>query len=213
MKKKKIIGIITVVSVLVFSMFIGSTLAYLLKQTNRKVNNFTFGNADIELKETEWQKLSDEDRTVYPGKVVTKDPTVTNTGDTAVYAYLEVKIPRAKVRTVDSDESITEATVHNLFSYTADSDWSEIENTSDDKWNTIIYVYNNVLNPGEATEPLFESVQYLNIAEGELKKDTRLDMPINAYAIQTGYLNEKGATQTDKMKDAFSKYRTESARR
>lgn len=213
MKRKKLPEVIAVSAVLVGSVFIGGTLAYLMKETNREANGFTFGNAGIELKEDKWNKLTDEDRIVYPGKVVTKDPTVTNTGETAVYAYLEVKIPRAKVRTVDSDESITEATVHNLFSYTADSDWLEIENTSDDKWNTIIYVYNNVLNPGDETEPLFESVKYLNIVEGELEKDTRLDMPINAYAIQTGYLNEKGATQTDKMKDAFSKYRTESARR
>ena len=213
MKRKKLPEVIAVSAVLVGSVFIGGTLAYLMKETNREANGFTFGNAGIELKEDKWNKLTDEDRIVYPGKVVTKDPTVTNTGETAVYAYLEVKIPRAKVRTVDSDESITEATVHNLFSYIPDRNWIEIENTSDSEWNTRVYAYNKILKPGEDTTNLFESVKYLNIVEGELEKDTRLDMPINAYAIQTGYLNEKGATQTDKMKDAFSKYRTESARR
>ena len=217
MKNKKIIGTLSVVSALVFSVFIGSTLAYLLKQTNREINSFTFGNADIELKETEWQKLKDEDRTVYPGKEIEKDPEVTNTGETDIYVYLEVKIPRANVSTVstgaDGTEEIDSPKVQNLFSYTPNSDWTEIENTSDGEWSTIIYAYNEILRPGEKTEKLFESVKFLNIVEGELKKDTRLNMPINAYAIQTGYLNESGSTNIEKMKDAFSKYNAEAERR
>ncbi len=217
MKKKKIIGILTITFVLVGSVFIGGTLAFLVKQTNREANGFTFGNADIELTEEQWQKLTDEERTVYPGKRVTKDPKVTNTGETDIYVYLEVKIPRADVRTVsagvDGAEKIDDPQVRNLFSYTPAGDWIEIENTTDDEWNTIIYGYDKILKPGEETTALFDSVEYLNIVEGELKKDTRLNMPINAYAIQTGYLNESGSTNIEKMKDAFSKYNAEAERR
>ncbi len=216
MKNKKIIGITTITAVLLFSVFLGATFAFLVKQTNSEANGFTFGDADIKLTETEWDKLADEDRIVYPGKKVTKDPKVENTGGTDLYVYLEVKVPRANVRTVTTDaagtEEIGEMKIQNLFSFTPKSDWIKIKETTDDQWNTLIYGYNKVLAPKGETGLLFDSVQYINIVEGDLEKGTRLNMPINAYAIQTGYLNETGSSTAEKMEDAFNKYNAEAER-
>ena len=39
--------------------------------------------------------------------------------------------------------------------------------------------------------------------------DTVLEMPINAYAIQSEYLNETGDTLQAQMTDAFNKYKAE----
>ena len=45
------------------------------------------------------------------------------------------------------------------------------------------YAYNHILNPGEKTTTLFDTVTFANIIEGQLDMQ-QLDMPVRAYAIQ-----------------------------
>ena len=85
---------------------LGITQALLVKNTEQRANNFTFGNIKIDMTEPEWEKLTPDKKVVYPDRVVKKDPQVQNTGNTALYAYIEVKTPRALVRTVSEDGTV-----------------------------------------------------------------------------------------------------------
>lgn len=211
MSKKKKLSVLVVSFLIVISVCMGSVLAFLIQNTEKRANIFTFGNANIDLTEKEWDKLTKEERIVYPGKEVTKDPKVKNTGETNIYAYIEIKIPCASVRTVDTDEDgkeiIKDTTYNELFSYDVNSGWELIKEQEDDN-NNKVYVYaytKKVLTPNEETNNLFDKVKFLNVVEGQLEKETELNISVNAYAIQSDYLNETGDTLKEKMTDAYSK--------
>lgn len=213
--KKRILIVVALLLLLTAFSAVGFSLAVLTQHTEDRANNFTFGNVDIDLKEPEWDKLDPEDKIVYPGRTIVKDPYIENTGAHDLYAYIEVSVPKKTVRTVeivDGKEVISAATPQELFSFTPNNGWTLIKTTGSDAYVTYLYAYTaKVLAPGESTNTLFDSVTYLNMLEGEIPMDTVLEMPVNAYAIQSGYLNEQGETIADKMTDAFKKYQSEQA--
>lgn len=214
--KKKKAAAIAMMAVLVLAMAaLGISLAALTAGTESRANNFTFGNIKIELTEEKWDELTPEERTVYPGKTVAKDPKVTNTGTNDLYAYIEIQVPRAEVRTVAEDGSIAAKEWHDLFSYEVNAGWERIETDIPDGGAYSVYLYaytGGVLEPDASTPTLFDEVTYINVLEGELEMDTALAMPVNAYAIQAGYLNETGTDVKEKMIDAYSKYKAETGK-
>lgn len=212
---KKRILIIFASSLLVIAMIAaGFSLAMLTHNTENRANNFTFGNVNIELTEPEWDELDPEERIVYPGRTVSKDPIITNTGENDLYAYIEVSVPKKTVRTVkieNEKEVIDEAKLQEMFSFSANEGWTLInkDDTSED-YAVYLYAYTKkVLLPDESTNALFDSVTYINMLEGEIPMGTVLEMPIKAYAIQSEYLNEQGDSIKDKMTDAFNKYKVQ----
>ena len=218
MKKNIIKLLLAVIIVAIIS--IGTTYALLVKNTEVKTNVFTVGDISIKLDEPDWEKLSDKDKTVYPGKTIPKDPQVTNTGDNEKYAdlyvYIEVKIPRVSVKTYTgaNNEIIIPPPIvpENLFSFTANPGWDLIRSdiSSDEKYSIEIYAYTaDIVRPGETTTPLFNEVTMLKVLEGEIITGTKINMPINAYAIQSEYLNESGNNIQEKTKDAFSIYESQ----
>lgn len=198
--KKKIIVIVITFIIMVIMMISGITLAVMTKNTEKRANNFTFGNVSIELTETEWDKLTSEDKIVYPKKELQKNPVITNTGENDLYAYIEVKVPRDKVKTVNEDETINDAELQDLLQYEINDNWECINDNVSNDYHTIIYVYNYVLHPNKSTQSLFDKVTYINMLEGELSKDTNIEMLISAYAIQSDYLEENN------FEEAFNKY-------
>lgn len=58
------------------------------------------------------------------------------------------------------------------------------------------YSYNKVLLEGETTKPLFDKVRLLNVIEGELDQ-TKLSMPVKAFAIQTAHTGTSPDTPDD----------------
>lgn len=214
--KKKILIVIALLLLMTVFSAVGFSLAVLTQHTENRANNFTFGNVDIDLKEPEWDKLDPEDKIVYPGRTIVKDPYIENTGGHDLYAYIEVSVPKKTVRTVeiaDGKEVIGKAKLQELFSFTPNDGWTCIDKdeTSAD-YVTYLYAYTEkVLAPGESTNTLFDSVTYLNMLEGEIPMGTVLEMPVKAYAIQSGYLNEQGENMEAKMTDAFTKYQSEQA--
>lgn len=213
-KKKTLI--ISAVSLLTIALIaIGISLALMTQIPEMRANNFTFGNVSIDLSEPDWEELEPEDKIVYPGRVISKDPIITNTGENDLYAYIEVSVPKEMVRTVSTEngeEIIDEAKLQELFSFEANEGWTLInwDNSSDD-YNVYLYAYTEkVLLPGETTTALFNSVTYINMLEGEISMDTVLEMPIKAYAIQSEYLSESSGTIAERMADAFNKYMADS---
>lgn len=211
--KKRIIIIAAVSCLMIVMAVLGVSLAMLTQKTEQRANNFTFGNVKIKLEETEWDQLTPEDKTVYPGRTVKKDPKITNTGNNDLYAYIEVNIPKANVRTVSEDNQIIEAQPQKLFSFAVNPGWELIDEVDGTDYCVQLYAYTaGVLKPGSSTGTLFDNVTYLNILEGELEKGTVIEMPISAYAIQSDYLNETGSDLKEKMIDAFNKYEAESGK-
>lgn len=58
----------------------GSTLSY-FSDSDLKVNTFTTGDLDIDLKEPEWDPQEGDGKDLYPGKILYKNPTVKNVTD------------------------------------------------------------------------------------------------------------------------------------
>lgn len=187
---------------------VGGTLAFLTKNTEKRANNFTFGNISIELTEEEWEKLPPEDKIIYPEKTISKDPVITNTGKNDAYVYMEVRVPRAKVRTYNSDGSINAADMQDLFTFVVEqnSNWKLLgESVVDNNYNVYLYVYEEKLPPTKSTPALFDEVQVISMVEGELKMDSSIEMPITAYAIQSEYVTEFLNNDKD-FKAAFNQY-------
>lgn len=212
--KKRMLIIFALSLIIIALAAIGISLAMLTQKTENRANNFTFGNVSIDLTEPQWDGLDPDDKIVYPGRTIKKDPIITNTGENDLYAYIEVSVPKKTVRTVkieNGKEVIDEAKLQELFSFRANDGWALInKDDSSNDYATYRYAYTSkILSSGESTNALFDSVTYINMLEGEIPMGTVLDMPINAYAIQSGYLNEQGESIEDKMRDAFNKYTAE----
>lgn len=213
--KKKNVFVIVLVLLLLLSASLGVSFAYLTKSLESRANNFTFSNVSIDLVEEEWDSLTPEDKVVYPNRNVVKDPKVINTGENDIYVYIEVKVPRGNIKTVNTDETVNASGWTNLLTFVVNQGWELIDQSvSDDGLYEIrLYAYtDSVLKPNEETKTLFDKVTFVNMLEGELEKGTELEMPVSAYAIQSDYLDEQGSTVKDKMAGAFEKYKAETQR-
>ena len=210
--KKKNVFVIVLVLLLLVSASLGVSFAYLTSSLESRANNFTFSNVSIDLVEEKWDSLTPQDKVVYPNRSVVKDPKVKNTGENDLYVYIEVKVPRGNIKTVNSDETVNDAKWTNLLTFDINSGWELIETSvSDDGlYESRLYAYtDSALKPNEVTNTLFDKVTFVNMLEGEFEKGSEFEMPVAAYAIQSDYLDEQGSTVKDKMASALEKYKTE----
>lgn len=211
-QKKKNVFIVVLALLLLISASLGVSFAYLTKSLESRANNFTFSNVSIDLVEENWDKLTPKDKVVYQNRSVVKDPKVKNTGDNDLYVYIEVKIPRREIKTVSKDETVKAAEWTNLLTFDVNPDWELIDKSvsADNSYESRLYAYTAcVLKPDDETSTLFDKVTFVNMLEGELEKGSEFEMPVDAYAIQSDYLEEQGDTTADKMKNAFEKYKAE----
>lgn len=72
--------------------------------------------------------------------------------------------------------------------------------------NNMVYVYsyNEILAPGKTTDPLFTSVTFANVVEGQIDED-QFDVPVNFYAIQALNTGD-GTSVPEQAADAWQKY-------
>lgn len=224
MLKKKSIKIVAVICglALLSALCVFITYSYLAKNTEQRLNKFTFGKVDIELTEPQWDKLADEDKIITPSQNIPKDPQIKNTGKNDAYVFIQVSIPKKSVRlavqNVDGTESKSDYQTISLFTYEINNTWLKIdENSNDSDYNVYTYAYigdenhSAILAPNESTyQPLFNSVTFANIIEGDIAEGTELEIPIIAVAVQTEYLNEPlQADLKDKMLYIYNKCKDE----
>ena len=106
MKKKATIAVTALLLVLCFA--IGGTLAWLVDESDKVVNTFTYGDINIDLSESENLNLK-----MIPGNDITKDPKVTvKAGSEACWLFVKVE----KSATYDSY----------LKNCTIDTGWTEL---------------------------------------------------------------------------------------
>ncbi|MGN0536510.1 MAG: hypothetical protein ACI4M3_00865 [Acutalibacteraceae bacterium] len=214
-KKKKISSMIGLLLMLIISSAVGVTLSFLSYSPTPQANIFTFSDVSIRIVEEQWDALDEISyaKILYPGRTISKDPKIENTGINELYAYMEVSVPKAEVCLIDQNESIQKQTVE-LFTYTVTGEhWVELESYSaqTDEQSTRLYAYLVPLQQGEQTTALFDSITFANVLEGDLPMGTQLEVKVNAFAIQTGSLNEQGNTPQEKLQDAFGKYLAQKA--
>lgn len=181
---------------------VGGVLAY-LTDYDKKDNFFTIGKVKIELQEPEWNA---EDYTkIVPGEDIDKDPQIKNTGLNDAFVYLEIAVPMAEVMAADQNGRRLERKLQELFSFQAGKEWTNLTTESVENTMVYVYAYNEILKPEETTNPIFETMKFLNIIEGQL--DTQqITVPVRAYAIQTAYMGEEEASVPDRARAAYEKY-------
>lgn len=196
-----------VVLALIGTVVISSSVALSYNTDSGSVtNSFTTAKLKTALLEDEWDKLPDSNGDNMPdastnivqGKVVNKDPVVSNkSGESTVdcYCFLSVKVPVRSVMTVSSAPSKSKT---ELFSYAADPSWVLLNREDASDSYTCMYGYNKAIKPGEKTIPLFTTVKYAEVVEGEIPTDETLHIDVNSYTIQ-----EPGFTD---MHDAYNSF-------
>ena len=180
----------------------GGTAAY-LTDFETATNSFTVGKVDIELDEPNWKP--DDNTKIVPTQVIKKDPFIKNRGINEAFVYLEVSVPVRNVITAAQDGTRNALAKTELFSYTKNKEWTQLERKAIGQNMVYTYAYNHILKPGEKTTTLFNTVTFANIIEGQL--DTQqLDMPVRAYAIQSMNTGDDSTTVLEQAKAAYQKY-------
>lgn len=167
------------------------------------VNEFTLGKVDIELLEPEWKP--EENKEVVPLQTIKKDPQIKNTGINDAFVYLEVSVPMAEVIAADEAGNRRPSAKQELISFTQDGKWTLLNRQETENTAVYVYGYNEVVRPEQTTAPLFQTVTFLNIIEGQLD-GAKLNMPIKAHAIQSANTGGSETTVVGRMKEAYQKY-------
>ena len=181
---------------------VGSVSAY-LTDFDKVSNQFTVGKVDVELKEENWNP--EDQKKIEPGKLIHKDPKISNTGMNDAFVYLEVSIPIAEVTVAADNGNRLEKKEQELFLFETQNNWTKLSSQRVENAQVYVYAYDKVLKPQETTEPLFESIKFLNVIEGQLDGQ-QLEVPVRAYAIQTSYTGGEADTIPEQARNAYQKY-------
>lgn len=181
-KKKLLVGLCA--GVLISALAIGGTIAWLTDKDEVK-NTFSIGNVDIKVNED----YDPEDGTnIYPGKEVTKKPTVKNIGKNPAYIRVKVAI----------DSNIADYLTLDYQLGSASTKWF-VENG--------YYYYNSVVAPNESTLEIFNtftlSGNYIEPTDAAVS----YDIIVFAEAVQSqGFEQEDGESFKSAILRAFAAY-------
>lgn len=190
--KKKITAIFLCVALVAIAI-VGASLAY-FTDTKTATNTFTMGDVKIKLDETNVndptgdRTIVGNDYNVYPGAVVTKDPTVHNTGKNAAWIRATVKVEGWVATCKDcynfegADYAAT--LVRYLVAEGAlGTGWSVEKATVDANNGDVTFTlkYANALAAGTSTTAMFQQVQ---VPTGLVNGKTLGTITVTAEAIQ-----------------------------
>ena len=188
--------------VLLLLFVVGGAVAY-FTDTATKTNTFTIGNVDIDLVETAWDALADDndndipDAAEYmmPGESVTKDPVIRNLSTkNPAYVFAKVEVP---CTTIVAPATTSEE----LFTYTINAGWTELstEAVACTSGGTATHVYyygsGNTLTalakatdastPTPTSTAVFSSVTLLSTLKGNEGLTGNKNIVVTGYGIQT----------------------------
>ena len=158
---------VATVSLLLLCLSFGITLAVMSKPSNSLTNSFTPGSVESEIK---------EDSIVVKEDKIEKKPYVNNTGKSDA-------LIRARV-TISPSELVDKYNIQIEYN---SNNWTKDENS--DWW-----YYNNILEPGKTTEPLFTYVTGDGIvSNGQIIKELEgLEIAVYHESVQTSILGDDG---------------------
>lgn len=187
MNSKNIVICIAVVLMLI----IGSALAY-FTDADSETNSFTVGNISLDLTEPGWNP--EKGKNIIPNQTIAKDPQITNDGANDAFVFMSVEVPMATVKTANADGTVNAAASKELFSYDVNDSWTMVKKTTETSSVTYVYAYvgadgnMKALKPGSTTQPVFDSVTFVNAIEGQLDNKT-LTIDVSSMGIQANDLN------------------------
>jgi predicted ribosomally synthesized peptide with SipW-like signal peptide len=178
-------------------------------------NTFTVGKVSLDLQEPNFDE-EDDAKDITPLQEIQKDPQVLNDGVNDEYIFVKVTVPYENIVVASLDGTAQAAADTELFSYSVNSDWTEIKLAEDNggisglttdmgvkdtdaKTVTHLYAYTGtdastmeVLSAGATTSTVFDYVKLANVVEDTIETSTQ-DIIVTAYGIQTTNLNESGS--------------------
>ena len=119
-----------------------------------------------------------------PGAPVAKDPTVVNDGGVAVMAFLQVHLPRMTFSIVEGGVKQPPSN-QVLFTFTPNVGWQQMSLKEEAEEDVYLYGYQEVLQPGASTVPLFNRLLTANYLEGSFTQGQEVKVDIEAFAIQS----------------------------
>lgn len=232
MKQKKKALATLVACGLIGAMAIGGTFAYLTDE-EQTINKFTVGKVEVDVKEPNWDP--DKPTPTVPNEEIPKNPTITNTGDNSMYAFVKVDIPRAEVMVAadDGTRDVDGVKYQDLFMWgvTKDDTTTYVSNPDKgkigaeagvyDNWMLIdkgvtengthtsyVFAYQEPIAPNTDTPlTLFDKVKFVNVIEGSIDGED-LEMPVTVYAIQSDNIVDVPTTgeAIDKLTHIYNVY-------
>jgi len=193
--------------VLLLLFVVGGAVAY-FTDTDSKTNTFTIGNVDIDLEETAWDALADDNdndipddaEDMMPGESVTKDPVIRNLSTkNPAYVFAKVEVP---CTTIVAPATTSEE----LFVYTPNTGWTELTTTGTNAvpvactsggTATHVYYYGsngtltelakaaNSTTPRPTSAPVFSSVTLRSTLKGNEGLTSEKNIVVTGYGIQT----------------------------
>ncbi len=205
-------GLFIIAAICAFAgvMTAGGTTAYLTDNESAS-NIFTVGKVDASLNEPDFPGNDDAAaKDLVPNQEVPKNPSVTNTGDNDMLAFMVVEVPAEFVTLVADDGTKGVQAVTDLFWLKKNEDPAGTHaNHFDENWipltsktvvsttagtpSRYVFGYGSVLSKGESTTALFDKVQLKNIIENEITPGKTLEINVKAYAIQAANILEDDA--------------------
>lgn len=209
--RKKVLVIST--AVLAAALMINVSLSFLVSE-NYRDNVFSLGNVKLLLTEENFPE-NEESRIMVPAGIISKDPKVTNTGNTDEYVFLKITVPLCEAELVDENDKIdsSERIYREIFNFISDKDDKETLSAQtgfvfsdvgsfqhDRKWtlirseenetehtHTYLFGYSELLkgSQNKETTPLFDRIQMRNLLEGELPLNVEQTISVTAYGIQS----------------------------
>lgn len=187
MKKRNLL----ITGSLALVMLVGGTFAY-FTDTKEVTNPFSAGNVTTELVEEHWDTtdkdndgIPDAAQNIVPGQTISKDPKVKNVGKNEAYVFLEVTVPTANIVTANDNGTRKAAATVELFSYTVNGGWTQMDKTTNADNVVYLYYYNKTVAPGKESGTLFDRVTFVNAIEGQGLEDTPQEINVKSMAIQS----------------------------
>lgn len=205
-KQGKMVGkAMLIAGALAAIMAVGGISAY-FTATDNMTNSWTVGKIDVELQEPLYDEAVAERSDITPNKELTKDPQVLNTGSNDAFVFLKVTVPKANVKVASQDGTEVTGALQELFNYTIDDGWVKVNVQEGDTENTYVYAYGTnekctALAPSERTSVIFKDgkITFKNVIEGQGLDGKTLEMPVEAFAIQTADITENDATDPQQV--------------
>ena len=187
------IGAAFLACALVAALTVGGISAY-FTDGDTVTNTFTVGKISLALQEPDWDPEAAKDMT--PNQTVKKNPQIQNDGVNAEFVFMEVILPCEQLVTANGDGTLNAAADTELYSYTVNAGWHQMDRMQDAENGTVtyLYVYGNAevcteLEAGATTPTLFDTVKIANVVEDQALEGQTREIVINAYGIQTANIN------------------------
>lgn len=206
MKRGRAVGkTMLIAGALAAVMAIGGISAY-FTATDNLTNSWTVGKVDIELQEPRYDEAEAERANIAPNQELTKDPQISNTGSNEAFVFLRIIVPKANVKVASQDGGEINEAMQELFDYAVDENWVRINRQEGEDHNTYVFAYGNesnctVLAPSEKTSVFFKGgkIRFKNVIEGQGLDGMTLEMPVEAFAIQTTDMTENDSAEPSRV--------------